>query len=77
MKFRKSMHENSSRIGQRDVSKDISSIAGISEFEGRIATDEEVTSGNGAINKSGEDLNFPQSSSKNIENILKVFSAIK
>ena len=73
LKFKKSIHEESSR-GQREVSKDISSIAGVSDFEGRTATDEDMPGGNG---NRGEEINFPQSSSKNIETILKVFSNIK
>jgi len=76
LKFKKSIHEDSSRGNNREVSKDISSIAGVSDFEGRTATDEDLP---GGLNLRGEDINnnFPESSSKNIENILKVFHSFK
>lgn len=55
LKFKKSIHEDSSR-GPREVSKDISSIAGVSDFEGRTATDDDLPGGNG---KGEDNSNFP------------------
>ena len=58
-KFKKSIHEDSSRGNNREVSKDISSIAGVSDFEGRTATDEEVPDGSHLRGEDGGNNNFP------------------